>query len=73
MIEININTDFIKLDQLLKFAGLAESGAFAKLLIKNEEVAVNNVICTQRGKKIYPKDIVEVEGYDKILVKSEKK
>lgn len=49
---IEITTEYIKLDQFLKFCGLAESGSFAKELIQNGEVKVNNEICTMRGKKL---------------------
>lgn len=52
MIEIAIETEFIKLDQLLKYAGIIQSGAEAKQLIQSGAVFVNGDICTQRGKKI---------------------
>lgn len=68
MEEIKIDTEFIKLGQLLKLAGLADSGVHAKILIANEEVSVNGSIEIQRGKKIYPGDVVNVEGYDEIKV-----
>ena len=49
---INITTEFIKLDSLLKFAGLVDTGGEAKELIQNGEVLVNGEVCTMRGKKI---------------------
>lgn len=55
---ITITTEFIRLDALLKLANLAASGGQAKWKIQNEEVLVNNEICTQRGKKIYVGDTV---------------
>lgn len=55
---IDIHTDFIKLDALLKFAGIAETGGDAKNIVLEGEAAVNGEICTQRGKKIYPGDVV---------------
>lgn len=60
--EISINTEFIKLDALLKFAGLADTGGEAKILIQNGEVSVNGEICTMRGKKIRSGDTVSVGG-----------
>ena len=60
--EINITTEFIKLDALLKFAGLADTGGEAKLLIQNGEVSVNGEVCTMRGKKIRSGDTVSVHG-----------
>lgn len=68
---ISIHTDYIKLDQLLKYAGMADSGAFAKNLILNENVKVNDNICIQRGKKIFPNDIVWVKELGTITVISE--
>ena len=58
---IEINTEFIKLDQLLKFAGLVGNGRDAKMVIQDEMVRVNGEICTMRGKKLRPGDVVEVE------------
>ena len=54
--KIAIETEFIKLDNLLKLAGAAPTGGQIKLLIQNGEVRVNGEICTQRGKKMRPGD-----------------
>ena len=70
--EIAINTEFIKLDQLLKWANLTGSGVEAKMFIQNGEVKVNGVVETRRGKKIYDGDIVEFAG-EKIAVRKKKK
>lgn len=59
---VNITTDFIKLDQLLKFSGAVAIGSEAKELILEGKVSVNGEICTQRGKKIRSGDIVKVNG-----------
>ena len=59
---IKIETPFIRLDALLKFAGAAETGGEAKLLIQNGEVKVNGEVCTMRGKKLCPGDRVELDG-----------
>ncbi|MGI6108602.1 MAG: RNA-binding S4 domain-containing protein [Eubacteriaceae bacterium] len=60
MENIKIKTEFIKLDQLLKFGGLTGSGGEAKLLITDGFVSVNGEVCTMRGKKIRPGDKVQV-------------
>ena len=60
--EVIINTEFIKLDQLLKWANFTGSGVEAKMFIQNGEVKVNNAVETRRGKKIYDGDIVEFAG-----------
>lgn len=65
--DINITTEFIKLDQLLKFSGLAESGVDAKDMILEEIVEVNGEICTMRGKKIRPGDKVTITFEDAVV------
>jgi ribosome-associated protein len=62
IIEKEISTEFIKLDSLLKFAGLTDTGGFAKELIQQGSVSVNGEVCTMRGKKIRPGDEVSVEN-----------
>ena len=59
---ITITTEFIKLQDLLKFASLVSTGGEAKIVILDEEVRVNGEVCTQRGKKIRPGDNVEFRG-----------
>ena len=60
--EIKIRTEFIKLQDLLKFAGAVETSGEAKLLIQNGEVKVNGEPCTMRGKKCRPGDVVVLDG-----------
>jgi ribosome-associated protein len=62
MEKIKITTPFIKLDQLVKFAGLAETGAKAKILIELGEFNVNGDLCTKRGKKIKPGDVIDFKN-----------
>ena len=62
MTEIKIETEFIKLDALLKFANLVSSGGEAKIRIAEGEVLVNGEICTMRGKKPRSGDTVELDG-----------
>lgn len=58
---IFIDTEFIKLQDLLKFSGLVETGGQAKILIQDGYVTVNGEICTMRGKKIRTGDIVTLD------------
>lgn len=60
MKKIEIKTEFIKLDSLLKFAGLVTTGGEAKLHIADGQVQVNGEVCLSRGKKIYEGDTVTV-------------
>ena len=62
MTEIKIDTEFIKLDALLKFANLVSSGGEAKIRIAEGEVLVNDVPCTMRGKKLRTGDTVSLDG-----------
>lgn len=62
MKEIKIDTEFIKLDQLMKYASMVQTGGEAKMLIAGGLVLVNGEICTQRGKKIRPGDEVLFDG-----------
>ena len=60
--EIKIHTEFIKLQDLLKFAGAVETGGDAKLIIQEGRVTVNGETCTMRGKKLRPGDVVSFDG-----------
>ena len=60
---ISINTEFIKLDALLKFAALVGTGGEAKIAIAEGMVKVNCEVCTMRGKKIRPGDTVEFDRF----------
>ena len=59
---IIITTEFIKLQDLLKFANLVETGGEAKERVQAGEVKVNGEVCTMRGKKIRPGDDVCFQG-----------
>ena len=59
MEKIKISTEYIKLDQLLKWANLVNSGAEAKIFIQNGKVLVNNQVEQKRGKKIFKGDIIK--------------
>ena len=62
MQKILIHTEFIKLDALLKFAGLCETGGEAKELVQGGAVKVNGEVCTMRGKKLHAGDTVTFAG-----------
>lgn len=65
---IQITTEFIKLDSLLKFASVCETGGMAKEAVQSGDVRVNGEVCTMRGKKIRPGDVVEVGGQIRLTV-----
>ncbi len=65
--KVAIETEYIKLDQLLKYAGIAYSGSDAKELILSGAVSVNEEVCEMRGKKIRPGDVVFLELGDEYV------
>ncbi|SHJ27538.1 S4 domain-containing protein YaaA [Lutispora thermophila] len=62
MLEIKIETEYIKLDQFLKFAGLVNTGGEAKNIIAEGKVMVNGEVETARGKKLRIDDVIEIDG-----------
>lgn len=69
--KIEITTPFIKLDQLLKFCGIAETGGHAKEIVAEGAAYVNGEVYTQRGKKIYPGDVLRVDEIEVEVMASE--
>ena len=59
--QVNIDSDFIRLDSLLKLCNAVMTGGHAKIVIQESEVKVNGEICTARGKKIRAGDTVEFD------------
>lgn len=62
MKEIKINSEFIKLDQFLKWAEVSSTGGESKALIIDGKIKVNNAVEFARGKKLREGDIIEVLG-----------
>ena len=60
--ELAITTEFIKLQDAMKFANIVMSGGEAKTLIQEEQVSVNGEVCTMRGKKLREGDTFSFEG-----------
>ena len=66
-----IHTEFIKLEAALKLANAVESGGMAKADIQDGAVQVNGEVCTMRGKKLYPGDVVQYMGCDYVICSNE--
>ena len=66
--EVKIKTEFIKLQDLLKFAGAVETGGDAKLIIQEGRVTVNGEVCEMRGKKLRPGDRAAIDGELELVV-----
>ena len=65
---VNIRTEFIKLQDLLKFAGAVETGGDAKRIIHEGRVTVNGESCAMRGKKLRPGDRAVIDGETELVV-----
>ncbi len=66
--EIKITTEFIRLQELLKFSGATETGGDAKRIILEERVFVNGELCTMRGKKLRVGDKATIEDVTLVVV-----
>ena len=67
MTEIEITSEYIKLDAFLKFCGAVGTGGEAKLRVAAGEVRVNGEVCTQRGKKLRGGDQVSLGAEDYVV------
>ena len=70
-VRVEITTEYIKLQDALKFANVVYSGGEAKTVILEEQVKVNGEICTMRGKKLRPGDKVEFAGQHFVICENE--
>ena len=62
MTTVSITTEFIKLQDLLKLANAVETGGEGKERVQAGEALVNGEVCTMRGKKLRPGDVVTFDG-----------
>jgi len=60
--DVVVNSEIIKLDSFLKWAGAVSLGSEAKVLIQSGEVKLNGTVEIQRGKKLRKGDIIELNG-----------
>lgn len=70
MVKIKIKTEFIKLGQFLKYSGVVSMGSECKDFIENNCIKVNSNTEKQRGKKLFPGDLIEING-EKYLIEDE--
>ena len=61
-IPVSISTEYIKLQDAMKYANIVYSGGEAKSLIQEGNVLVNGEVCTMRGKKLYNGDKFTFDG-----------
>ena len=68
-----IHTEFIKLQDAMKYANMVYSGGEAKQLILDGQVKVNGETCTMRGKKLHPGDTFSFMGSSFLITAYEAK
>ncbi len=66
--KVIINTEFIRLDNMLKLSGAVMTGGIAKQIVQMGLVKVNGEVCTMRGKKMRNGDVFEIKGQTCILI-----
>ena len=69
MEKIKINSDYITLGQMIKFANIASSGGMVKKILQDYKINVNDILESRRGKKLYPGDkiLIKTIGVYKII------
>ena len=65
--KIKIDSEFIRLQNLLKLSGVCATGGMAKVVIQNGEVLVNDEVCSMRGKKMRPGDKARFEDIEIVV------
>ncbi|MDO4922211.1 MAG: RNA-binding S4 domain-containing protein [Phascolarctobacterium sp.] len=65
---VAITTEFITMDKLLKFSGVAETGGQAFLMVEDGVVKLNGATITEKRKKVYPGDVVNVDNQIELTV-----
>ena len=69
---VSITTEFITMDKLLKFSGVAATGGQAFMLVEEGAVRLNGQKVTEKRKKVYPGDVVNIDGQVELTVGLEK-
>jgi S4 domain protein YaaA len=69
--EVSMSTEYITLGQFIKIINILESGGMVKLFLQQEGVIVNGEQEHRRGRKLYPNDVVEIEGVGSYIVTKE--
>jgi S4 domain protein YaaA len=69
--EVKISGEYITLGQLLKKLDLIDTGGAAKFFLRETPVRVNGMHEERRGRKIYPRDLVDIEGFGVVRVAPE--
>ena len=68
---VSIHTEYIQLDQLLKYANVLSTGGQVKVLLEENKITLNDIVVTENRKKIYPNDVVTIANEIRITVVKE--
>jgi len=68
---VEITTEFITMDKLLKFSGVADTGGQAFLMVEDGVVRLNGQLVTEKRKKVYPGDIINIDNQIELTVAKE--
>lgn len=68
---ITIITDFITMDKLLKFSGVADTGGQAFLMVEDGIIKLNGKLVTEKRKKVFPGDVVNIDEQIKLTISKE--
>lgn len=66
--QITITTEYISLDKLLKFAGIADTGGQAFMMVEDGIISLNGVQVQEKRRKIYPGDVVNIDNQLELTV-----
>lgn len=69
--EIAIKTEFITMDKLLKFSGIADTGGQAFLMVEDGIIKLNGKLVTEKRKKVFPADVVNIDDQIELTIISE--
>ncbi|ERJ12536.1 S4 domain-containing protein YaaA [Haloplasma contractile] len=69
--KVYINSDYITLGQFLKFENICESGGMVKIFLSEYQIKINGELDNRRGKKLYPKDVVEIEDFGVYIIEKQ--
>ena len=68
---ITIITDFITMDKLLKFSGVADTGGQAFLMVEDGISKLNGKLVTEKRKKVFPGDVVNIDEQIELTISKE--
>lgn len=68
---VEIRTEFITMDKLLKFSGVADTGGQAFMMVEDGVVRLNGQLVTEKRKKVHPSDVVNIDDQIELTVAKE--